>query len=65
MNIDTDTLPWVYTVDGKTKRCIDFPHALEEPLDYSPDIFILWARETAIELEILSLEGRSINDVEL
>jgi hypothetical protein len=65
MNIDTDILPWVYTIDGQTNRVIDFPHPLDEPLDCSPDIFILWARETSLELEILTLEGKVINDVEV
>ncbi len=65
MNIDSDTLPWVYVIDGKTQRVIDFPLPLDEPLDYNPDVFILWAREASIELEILTLEGSITNDVEV
>lgn len=64
MNVDENYLPWVYLVDGKTDRVIDFPQILDEPLDYNPDSFILWAEETTIELEILQLEGKITDESE-
>jgi hypothetical protein len=52
LEIENSDLPWIYLIHGLSGQLVPYPNPLDDPLDISPEIMVLWARITSISLEM-------------
>lgn len=46
-----------YTIHSRTGQSVAYPYTLEDPLDVSPELILLWSRRTVLYLEIESFDS--------
>ena len=56
LDIQPEEVPWIYLVHGASQQIVPYPHPLNDPFDVSPELMVLWARRTAILIEVPELE---------
>jgi hypothetical protein len=57
LKVNKDDLPMFYTIHSRTGQSVAYPYTLEDPLDVSPELILLWSRRTVLYLEIESFDS--------
>jgi hypothetical protein len=52
MGVKIEELPWLYFVHGSSNTVVPYPYAMDKPEMHSPETWIMWARRTALNIEI-------------
>ena len=57
LDIKKEDLPMFYVLHAKSGQSVAYPYPLDNPLDTTPELILLWARRTTLYLDIDSFDG--------
>ena len=57
LQVKKEDLPMFYTLHAKTDQSVAYPFPLDDPLDASPEMILLWSRREVLDMDIDSFEG--------
>ena len=57
LQIKKEDLPNFYVIHARTGKSVSYPYSLEDPLDASPEMILLWGRRTVLYLELETFDG--------